>query len=164
MNKRPVLSIPKTALEKVLDAISILVIIATFCYLLYVWNDLPEQIPRHFDFAGRPDGWGTKRTIWIMPIVASVVFVFIFTLCKFPHVFNYPVEITEENAPRLYLLSRKMLCTINFEIVLFLSMILWEIIRVGFGKESFGIWFLPTFFIIVFGTIGITIYRIVRLR
>jgi uncharacterized membrane protein len=164
MIKRTILLIPKTKTEKVLDVLSVLLLVITFLHLIYVWDTLPEKVPLHFNATGAVDGWGGKVSIWILPIVASLLFVMMFIVAKFPHIFNYPVTITEKNAPKLYLESRRMIVIINFEIVLFFSIASWESIQVAFGKEGLSIWYIPALLITLFGTIAISLYRTVRMR
>ena len=42
--------------------------------LLRAWNSLPDQIPVHFGFSGRPDNWGSRYQAWIIPGVALVIY------------------------------------------------------------------------------------------
>ena len=60
---QPVLHLPKTGLEKILDIVSLLLIIINFGYLISVWDALPEQVPIHFNGKGEVDGWGGRAVI-----------------------------------------------------------------------------------------------------
>ncbi|HEY2422385.1 MAG TPA: DUF1648 domain-containing protein [Neobacillus sp.] len=164
MNKRPILAIPKTRLEKILDVLSICLLAITFFHLFLIWNNLPEKVPMHFNAAGNVDGWGGKISIWFLPILSLILFVMILILSKFPQVFNFPVTITEENAPKLYLEARRMLVIVNFEIVLFFSIVSWQSVRNAFGVKGIGVWYLPLFIIILLGTIVVSLYRTFRIR
>jgi len=42
-------------------------------YLLCIYNSLPQTIPTHFGFSGKPDGFGNKSTLWINISILSVV-------------------------------------------------------------------------------------------
>ncbi len=42
--------------------------------LLRAWSSLPEEIPVHFGFSGRPDGWGGRWQAWIVLCVALVIY------------------------------------------------------------------------------------------
>ncbi len=42
--------------------------------LLRAWNSLPDVIPVHFGFSGRPDNWGSRYQAWIIPCVALVIY------------------------------------------------------------------------------------------
>ncbi len=38
------------------------------------WSALPASIPCHFDLLGRPDSWGSKHVLWILPALATLIF------------------------------------------------------------------------------------------
>ena len=42
--------------------------------LLRAWNSLPDEIPVHFGFSGRPDRWGGRWQAWIVPCVALAIY------------------------------------------------------------------------------------------
>ncbi|MGJ7910007.1 DUF1648 domain-containing protein [Neobacillus sp. LXY-1] len=164
MKQRPILTISMTFSEKVIKVLSILLIGGQFIYLFYLYKSLPEKVPVHFNAMGKADGWGGKGFIWTIPIIESLLFITLSIVERYPHVNNYPVRITEENAPRLYFEARRMMVTLNFEIVLLLSLITWESVQVAKGIDSNAGWFLPVFLLIIFGTVGITVYRLVRMK
>lgn len=164
MSERPVLKIPKTRLEKLLEVISIIFIGFMFFQVFYYWSDLPNRIPIHFNAKGEADGWGGKESILVLPIIGLFLFKMMFFLSKAPHIYNYPVKVTEENAPRLYLEARRMMILLNFECTLLFASLHWETVRIAFGKAGLGAWGLPVFLILIFGTMGISIYRMFRLR
>ncbi|MDM5155540.1 DUF1648 domain-containing protein [Bacillus sp. DX1.1] len=158
------LSIPKTKFEKALDILSVILLCGTFLYVFYMWGDLPEKIPSHFDGSGTPDAWNGKESIWILPIIGLIIFFLLYMLCKAPHLFNYPYNVPEEKLPQLYLKGRKMLTTLNFEIIFFFALGTWLEIQTIFGwTEGLGVWFLPSFIIILLGTIVMYIIQFRRI-
>lgn len=56
--KRPILKIPLSPLEKVLEIISLSGIGAIMINLYIGWSKVPERLPTHFGPSGYPDGWG----------------------------------------------------------------------------------------------------------
>ncbi|MEH7109958.1 DUF1648 domain-containing protein [Bacillus sp. JJ1764] len=164
MKQRPILTISMTSSEKVIKVFSILLIVGQFIYLFYLYKGLPDKVPVHFNAMGKADGWGGKGSIWTIPIIESLLFITLSFVERYPHVYNYPVRITEENAPRLYFEARRMMVILNFEIVLLLSLITWESVQVAKGMDSHGGWFLPVFLFIILGTVGITVYRLIRMK
>jgi uncharacterized membrane protein len=153
-----------TTFEKALKVLSVLLMAMLFGYIFYIWNDLPEKVPTHFNTTGRVDRWGGKGSLWMLPIIGLLLFMILSSLERFPHIFNYPVTITEENAPKLYLEARRMLVILNFEITFFLSYISWGIVQAAYGHDSIGVWSIPFFLIVIISTIGISIYRLFRKR
>ncbi|HSZ85804.1 MAG TPA: DUF1648 domain-containing protein, partial [Puia sp.] len=47
-------------------------------YLATIYDSLPETIPTHFGFSGKPDGFGNKSILWttgaILPIVSIGIY------------------------------------------------------------------------------------------
>ena len=52
--------------------------IVLFLYLilwgnaLYLYKKLPDTIPTHFDISGKPDTWGNKSSLFLLPITATI--------------------------------------------------------------------------------------------
>src|SRR5690606_8418903 len=82
-----------------------------------------ETIPNHFNAAGEANGWGSRGTVIILPIVVTLLFIGMYVLSKFPHTFNYTIKVTEENASRVYLIARRLIAIINFEIVVLFTVL-----------------------------------------
>jgi uncharacterized membrane protein len=161
---RPKVSVEKTQMETVLNAASILLLFLTYFYLLYIWNDLPEKVPVHFDFSGKADRWGGKGSILTLPIIETILFVMLWILSKFPQLYNYPVKITEENAQSLYLEARRLIVVLNFEIVLFFSIGSWETAQTASQKATLGMWYIPLLLITIFGSLTVSIIRMIRMK
>jgi uncharacterized membrane protein len=49
-------------------------------YLGAIYNSLPETIPTHFGFSGKPDSFGNKNTLWITGAILPVVSIGIYFL------------------------------------------------------------------------------------
>ncbi|MCC3358618.1 DUF1648 domain-containing protein [Bacillus sp. REN16] len=164
MSEKPVLKLPKTLYEKMLESLSILFLLGIYVFIIVNWGEIPDRVPTHFNFAGEPDGWGGKASVLILPIIATFLFKMMFILSKFPHIHNYPIEVTPENAEGIYRNSRKMLITMNFFLTFFLTIGAWEMINVAKGNEGFGMWSMIGFFVSIFGTMGYYMYRMIKLR
>ncbi|KAA0549213.1 DUF1648 domain-containing protein [Bacillus sp. BGMRC 2118] len=162
--ERPILSISSTPLERVLNVCSITIIIMTYSYILFMWGELPDTIPTHFNSAGEVDGWGSKWSVLPLPIIATIIFIIFIPLRKYPHRYNYPVEVTLENAERLYSTSKMMLSVLTTIISVLFLLITYEIIQVGLGNEGLGNWLLPVTLLSIFGTVFFFLFRTVKLR
>lgn len=164
-NKRPKLIIPKSNLEKILGILGILGVITTWIYLIVSWEQIPQQIPTHFGFSGKPDSWGSKGAMLALPIVASFLYLLLTITSKFPQYYNYMVNITEENAKRQYQNARILMAWMAVEITVVFSYLEWKSIQVAMNKSSgLGMYFLPVFLIIIFGTLGFYTYRMFKLK
>ena len=61
----------KRMIRIVLEALSLLILLGTILFLIIYWKRIPEQVPTHFDGAGRITDWGGKTTLLILPIVGA---------------------------------------------------------------------------------------------
>jgi uncharacterized membrane protein len=60
--------------------IVLLLVLIPFGYAFYLWPDLPDSIPTHFDINGKPDAWGKKGSIFILPLVMGGMSLFVYLL------------------------------------------------------------------------------------
>jgi uncharacterized membrane protein len=78
-----------------LDGFLISILLILWSYTLLNFNKLPKIIPIHFGFDGMPDNFGSKYFIFLLPILALLLYFFLGYNVK--EINNYPVEITKEN-------------------------------------------------------------------
>jgi uncharacterized membrane protein len=143
-SKRPRLNIPFEPIDIFIELISVSMLLIMWIYAIYNYAELPDTIPTHFDGKGEIDDYGSKLTIWIVPGIATIMYVGLFILNKFPHFHNYMINITEENALKNYRFSTRILRTVNFLCVLLMVFITYKIIESAKGTDfTLGNWFLP---------------------
>lgn len=153
---RLALQLPKSSLEIGLETAAALGLLTMAFVTIKYWPLLPETIPHHFGVSGKPDAWGGKWILWLLPGISLVLYVGLTILSRYPHIYNYPWLITEKNAAAQYHLARTMIGALKAEIVLIFAYLQWQTIQVALGKaEGLGIAFLPAFLLLVFGTIGV---------
>ncbi len=114
---RPVLHLPRTPLEVLLEALTVFGIIAITAMTAWGWFILPAIIPTHYGLLGMPNAYGGKRSLLTIPILSVCLAVLLTVLSHFPHWCNYPWQITIENAPRQYALVRLLLRSLTLEVV-----------------------------------------------
>ena len=44
--------------------------------VLIAWTSLPSEIPVHFSLTGHPDRWASRARVWVLPVVALIVYGF----------------------------------------------------------------------------------------
>lgn len=140
MTTRPVIQFSKTTTERWLDIISWLFVTLSFAVVLGHYSDLPDTIPTHFDGAGNVDGYGSKYTVFLLPVLSFLIVAGLIYLSKFPHRFNYLKTITPENAEFEYKNARMMVRVLNALVSLLLLALTWEIVQAALGKSTFGPW------------------------
>lgn len=143
-NERPRIKVPFEVIDTIIEFTSITIIILMWCYSVFNFTELPDTIATHFNAVGEPDGYGSKHTIWIIPSITTILYIALFMLNKFPHLHNYMVNITEENAFKNYRFSTRLLRVVNFLCVLLMAYITYMIVESAFGtKLEIGSWFIP---------------------
>lgn len=51
----------------------LIIVLLPFLYLGYLYANLPDTVPTHWNAHGEIDGWGSKSTLWIIPFVTSLL-------------------------------------------------------------------------------------------
>lgn len=151
--------LPESTVEWILETASLAALGLAVGVLLQEWADLPARVPRHFNFTGKPDAWGSKLNLWVLPLVGAVIYIMLTVVGRIPHTHNFPVNVTTENAPRLYRLSRMMVAWLKLQIACVLSYLAWAQVQVGLGRSrGLGWAFLP----VVLIAVGATVYYYLR--
>jgi len=60
--------------------LAVIFILLPFGYAVYLYPSLGSQIPIHFNIEGKADGWASRNSIFIMPIIMGFVSLFTFLL------------------------------------------------------------------------------------
>ena len=158
-NKRPIIFINKGAIDSILDYTSLVIILFIWGFTFINYNHLPDVIPTHFNSNGVEDDYGSKNTIWILPIISTAVFILFTVLNKFPHQFNYMVKITADNAEKQYRLATRIMRILKFNISLLFFCIIIKVVGSSLDKNSSLEWWLiplllltiitPTFYLVI---------------
>lgn len=160
---RPVLKLELGPADLILEILAILSLLGFLGFTLYYSSRLPATIPTHFNGSGAPDEYGSKSTLWMLPVIAMVVYTILTLVSRIPEKFNYPVTITAANARRQYLLSMRLLRYLKLTVILMLFFISYKTVMVALGHAGgLGIWFLPLFLVVI--PVPVIIYFILALR
>lgn len=142
MKSQPALELPKSALERWLDAASWIFVVLGWAWATGFYQALPEQIPTHFNATGIPDGFGSKITVFLLPVLSLVIVGGLTFLARKPHHFNYPFVVTPENAAFEYRKARTILRVMNALVSLMFMLITWHTVRASTGgPDRLGLWF-----------------------
>ena len=107
--------------------------------------------------------WGGKGSLQILPFVVLGLYVLLTVVGRFPHTFNYLIEITEHNARYQYQNARTMMSWLKVDLTIVFGYIQWKTVQVALGRATgLGAGFVLIFLVVLFGTIGYYIYRMVK--
>lgn len=160
MTNRPKIKVPLQPLDIIVDVLSISVLICMIIYSVIVFQELPDTIPTHFDFKGEADSYGSKSSLFLLPGIGIVLFSLLFILNKYPHLHNYMVNITEENALKNYRFSTRVLRFTNLCIAILFFFIQFKIVQTAKDNSiSIGNWLIP---LIIGITVIVPIFLVVH--
>ena len=158
--ERPKLKIQLSPMDQVLELLGWGVLLALWVWTVSSYSSLPDSIPTHFNAAGEADGFGRKASIVSLPVVATLLYIGLTVLNRYPHIFNFPTPVTQDNALLQFTNATRMIRYLKFILVLVFAGISFQTIKQAKGTgEGLGIWFLPITLVLIFMTL---IYFVIK--
>lgn len=147
MEIKPKIKLNLSALDHKLELTAKIFLFVMWGLTLYTFLKLPATIPVHFNASGQADNYGNKLTLLLLPILATIIYLGLTKLNKYPHIFNYVTKITEDNAQRQYAIATRMMRFLKLAIlIIFSAIILFTYLTTIGVTNGLGIWFLPLTF------------------
>ncbi len=138
---------------------NVLVIVLMFLVGIYYYLILPETVPMHFGFSGRPDRYGSKNEIMIIPFLLSItqltfliMFKFRFRMWRF---LNVPIDLSKlDERRRAIAVNRYFELLLRFSFGLGLCLLLLEVgsfecMKIGRLTWWYYVLLLPIFLLII---------------
>ena len=142
--ERPKLKIQLSPMDQVFELLGWGVLLALWVWTGTSYSSLPDSIPTHFNAAGEADGFGRKASIVGLPVIVTLLYIGLTLLNRFPHIFNFPTPITQDNALRQYTNATRMIRNLKLILVLVFAGISFQTIKQANGEAAgLGVWFLP---------------------
>jgi len=165
MENLPKIELKLTKLELFLEIMGYLLLVALWGFVIYTYSSLPEQIPIHFNGVGKVDDYHTKRSIFMLPVIGTFLFVMLTYKAASPENETYKVNITEQNRESQYrntMNSFRMIKIIVATLFLLLSYKTWEVARAQ--SSELGVSFLILCAVIVFLPLAYFTYKSYTLK
>lgn len=93
-----------------------------------MYNGLPETMPNHFNLKGEADGFGPKKTLLALPVVAALVFLIMYAATTSDK-YNLPKNVSIETA-------RKSLGQLTVSVQIIFLFISYTSIVTGLGTHN----------------------------
>ncbi len=155
---RPRVSLKMTPLEKLIEIAALAGMVCNLIIFAYYWQKLPEATA---GAAGR--GLNVSNIFVFVTMLPVIVYLGATLFGMFPRWFNYPVRITEENAPREYRLAANLMRYVKAEVILCMLIIEWVFVQIGMGEDmSFSPFFIPIFLGMLIVTLVYFIYEMFK--
>lgn len=151
---RPKIKIVLSSADWLVEFLALAFMIIIIIMPLIYYDDLPQKIPVHFNSAGEPDGFGSKTTLFLFPAIGLFLYSLLTIISFFPHIFNFPVKITPQNAEIQYRLANRLLRILKALMLMMFAFISFQTIKTALGSSTgLGRIFLPVFLLLTFGVI-----------
>ncbi len=161
MKNRPKIDIELEGIDHAMEWAGFALVVLTWAWVIYCYPTLPDTIPTHYNAIGEVDGFGSKPTLLILPVLATVLFAGLLLLSRKPRLYNYPVSVTPENARKLYKTGSRAIRYIALFIPIIFGIIIYSTIQTARGEmQGIGKWFLP---FAIIGTTAPTILMLIRI-
>ena len=147
-----------TKAQLIIETIGIIALLGMIVFVALKWNNLPSQIPAHYNAKGVVDRWGGKNQILFLPIVSVFLYVLLTVVAFFPKSWNMPTKVTEENKTAVYNCMKTMIIMMKAELVGVFFYITYQMAN----KATLVAWFLPVFLVVLIGTIVLFTVRTVE--
>jgi len=133
---QPVLNLPDSREESIINKLTFAIVVLHLLVLFYYYGQLPEKVPTHFGINGEADAWGSKISLWMLPVISLAVNFLLYFISKKPHTFNFPKKITTANAAAEYGKAKWGIALMNIGIAVLFSTITWTAIQIALGHPS----------------------------
>lgn len=133
--------------------LSLVVIGISFAMIGIHWNDLPEQVPMHFNLAGEANRWGSKSELFILPVMSLGMWALFRFISKKALKIN-PDKYGAKTPAQLEITKRFMAEMTLFTCIL-LALGVYSIMAIAVGKTSI------SSFMMAFTGIGLMVLFIV---
>jgi uncharacterized membrane protein len=156
MEAKPKINVPPTPADKAIALVAWAALALLWGLTLWSFYALPATIPTHFNGAGTPDRYGTKSSLLLLPVLASVLFAAMTAIGaafrRHPHALNYPVAITPANALGQYRGAIRVMSGLKTALVLVLLGLVFQTGQVATGQApGLGAWNMPGALGLLFG-------------
>jgi uncharacterized membrane protein len=157
--ERPTIKLIPSRTDILLDRTCLWIIIALWIFTIVQYCALPATIPIHLNAKAEIDNYGSKATIFLLPVIISIVVGGLTILNRYPHIFNYPRSITAANAVQEYTRATRLIRIIKLIIVIFTLLISFFIAQSAkAGHSTLPTWILPVFMIAMIAPIISTVF------
>ena len=154
------MKIKRSKFDIIVNLLCVVLLLGCAIYIAVNWSAMPDKIPGHYNFRGEVDRWGSKGELLFLPIVSWILYLGVTALEQFPAIWNTGVAVTEENKEQVYRILKSMIGTVKLTVVSFFAFLSMN----SMLAQKLSLWFLPIFMIVIFGTIGFFIAKLLRVN
>ena len=83
----------RSGFDWVLEIVSVASLAAIIAVVATHWNELPNIVPKHFGASGKPNGWGSKNNLCILPATAVGLYFLLTLAARYQQLINLPISV-----------------------------------------------------------------------
>lgn len=152
------MEIKHNKLDTIAEVFCMILLIVTTLYTIYMYIQLPEKIPIHYDVAGVIDRYGNKTEIFILLIITWFMYIGLSLVTRVPQFWNTGVSVTAENKDRVYRILKNMLKIIKMEIIVIFCYLIYNTTTL----YNLPKWFVSVFLVLLFSTMLISFVILIK--
>lgn len=151
MNNRPKIRVELRPTDKIIETLAWSFLLASWVLVLVNYPSLPDTVATHYNGTGQADRFIAKEMIFSLPLIVTILYIGLTLLNRFPHIFNYPIKITEENALTHYTKATRLVRYLKIILVTVSLLVALKTIENAYGHPDWiGAWFLPVLVVLIF--------------
>ena len=154
------MKIKNTKIDWIIEGVCLLLLGGITLYLILNWSSMPDKIPMHYNAAGEIDRWGKKIEIIFIPVMSWLLYGLITLTEQNPKYWNTGVQVTEENAHRIYRILKSMVKTTK----VFMIIVFFYITVCSITARSMSPWALLIELTVIFGNLIFWIVKLFKNR
>lgn len=115
--------------NNLLWALSFVAVVVMFAMIGIHWNDLPAEVPMHFNLAGEADRYGSKSELLLLPGIGGVLWL----LCRWITKRNVKVNPNKwgSKTPQQLEISKDLIAEITLYTMILLALGVYEIMNLA---------------------------------
>ncbi len=134
--------------------------------IIQSWEVIPDTVPVHFGISGKPDSYGKRESLFLLPIIAIIIFSALTLLGHYPKLLSALLNLPEiddtEKREDLLQVIRLFIQLTKLISVWLITYINWRVIQIAMDKaENLGLAFIGFMFLFV---LIIVLFRILLKR
>jgi len=150
----------RSAADWVLEALAFAALVAIIVIVATHWTELPARVPRHFGISGKPDRWGNKNGMLLLPLTATGLYLLITLASRYQRLINAPIAI-DRDAPEVQRLLQSMSITLKTVLLFVFVYVEWTNVNTALGRSAgLGKLFLPISLLAVVLPLGFYVQKL----
>jgi hypothetical protein len=149
---------PYSRLEWLLEAASLLLILLGAIVSMSSWRQLPDLVPRHYDYRGVVDAWGGKGSLAALPVVNALLYLALTLVRIF-----VPAHSGKEMPRRSLILGMELIAWLKATTAGIFTYLTWSTVQIALGRaEALSPLFLPLsagFYLVILAVYVVLILR-----